>query len=401
MGRARIDWPAIRDQVDLAHVATAVIGEASGRRGERGRRLWWRCPFHEDKNPSFCIEPGKPWWRCFGCGEHGDAANLVMRLNGVEFPEAVRTVAELAGIVAPSGRSANPPPRPATAATASKPAKAASPPPEPSSGLPLADSLALVSEAAGRLWTPEGTPALDYLRGRHLKDETIRAARLGWTPATSIPTRNGDRCYHARGVVIPWFDRDRLALVKIRQPEAREPKYVEVYRDRPRIFPGPEVIQPGCPLVIVEGEFDALLLGQELHDLAAVVTLGSAANRPNPGILGVMLAAAPWFIATDADSAGDKAALGWPARAIRVRPPGPNKDWTEVRQYGVDLRRWWLERMRGVEAPALFTWTELASWRWGPTRDDQPETADVNPDPYTTAEREAIQMEGSDGNMGR
>ena len=102
---------------------------------------------------------------------------------------------------------------------------------------------------------------------------------------SDIPTREGDRCYQARGVVIPWFDGDRLALVKIRQPEGIKPKYIEAYRDRPRIFPDPAVIEPGRPLVIVEGEFDALLLGQELRDLAAVVTLGSASSRPDPAIL--------------------------------------------------------------------------------------------------------------------
>ena len=58
----RIDWPTIRDRVDLAAVATALLGPAPGRRGEKGRRLWWPCPFHEDKNPSFVIDPGKAGW---------------------------------------------------------------------------------------------------------------------------------------------------------------------------------------------------------------------------------------------------------------------------------------------------------------------------------------------------
>ncbi len=133
----RIDWNAIRDRIDLARVVTALLGPAPGRRGEGGRRLWWKCPLHEDHNPSFCVEPGRRWWKCFGCGEEGDAPKLVMKLNGVAFPEAVRVVADLSGIVAPSGGSPRPrlPARP----TASKPEKPASPPPEGPSGLPLAD----------------------------------------------------------------------------------------------------------------------------------------------------------------------------------------------------------------------------------------------------------------------
>src|SRR6516225_9854770 len=97
----RIDWSDIRDRIDLAAIATAILGPAPGRRGERGRRLWWHCPLgtHADPNPSLAIDPGKPWWRCFGCGEHGDAAALVMRMKGWSFPEAVRWLAEQAGIV--------------------------------------------------------------------------------------------------------------------------------------------------------------------------------------------------------------------------------------------------------------------------------------------------------------
>ncbi|HKM55212.1 MAG TPA: toprim domain-containing protein [Isosphaeraceae bacterium] len=227
-------------------------------------------------------------------------------------------------------------------------------------------ALALLTEAATSLWTPEGTETLAYLHGRGLRDETIRAARLGWTPGVMIPTREGDRCYQARGVVIPWLDGDRLALVKIRQPEGREPKYAEAFRDRPRVYPDPAVIEPGRPLVVVEGEFDALLLGQEFRDLAAVVTLGSASSRPDLAARSEMLAAAPWYIATDADEAGDKAADGWPAVARRVRPPVLFKDWTEAAQPGVNLRCWWLHRLGGTEA----LWNGLAGWRWGPARDD-------------------------------
>ncbi len=95
-----------------------------------------------------------------------------------------------------------------------------------------------------------------------------------------------------------------------------------------------------------------------------------------------MLAAALWFIATDADDAGVKAASGWPAVARRARPPGAFKDWTEAAQAGVNLRRWWLERIRGTEAPALFTWDELFSWRWGPAQHEQPEPPEDRPNPH-------------------
>ncbi len=247
-----------------------------------------------------------------------------------------------------------------------------------------------MTEAADRLWKPEGRQALAYLHGRCLKDETTHAARIGWTPGVMVPTRDGDRCYQARGITIPWFDGNRLALVKIRRPEGSKPKYAEAFRDGPRIFPSAIVIEPGRPLVIVEGEFDALLLGQELRRApglpgwAAVVTLGSASSRPDLAARSEMLAAPAWFVATDADEAGEKAASGWPARALRVRPPDPFKDWTEAAQAGIDLRSWWLPRLGGTEA----LWNHLAALRWGPALNDP--TLDDGPDPYALSERLAI-----------
>jgi hypothetical protein len=228
--------------------------------------------------------------------------------------------------------------------------------------------LALVNDAAARLWSPAGAEALAYLTGpRCLFPETIRTARLGWTPGVSVPTRDGDRFYRAVGWVIPWLNVDQLALVKIRQPDGRQPKYVEAFRypDRVSCYPGAQRIDPGRPLIVVEGELDALCLAEALGGLAAVVTLGSASARPTPRILGRMLAAAPWFVATDQDQAGDKAAEGWPKSARRIRPPGAFKDWTEAAAAGMNLRRWWSEVLGGNPSPQLFTWDELSLWRWG------------------------------------
>jgi hypothetical protein len=340
-------WKDDRERIDLAAVATKLMGPAPGRRGERGRKLWWSCPFHEDTNPSLCVEPGKPYWRCYGCDAHGDAANLVMRLEGLTFPEAVRWL---------TGDGLSPTPGKAPSRSAKSPSPKADPEP---SGLPEADALAMVEAAAARLWTDEGAEGLSYLTGpvRCLTPETARAARLGWEP---------------RGVVIPWVNGGRLALVKVRQREGRQPKYLEVFRDPARVlcYPDPGLIRPGRPLIVVEGEFDALCLGQVLGDLAAVATLGSASARPTPSVLGRMLSASPWFVATDGDDAGDKGAAGWPTRARRVRPPGPHKDWSEAAAAGVNLRRWWTDLLAGNPSPGLYTWDDLSTWRWGPALTD-------------------------------
>ena len=94
-------------------------------------------------------------------------------------------------------------------------------------------------------------------------------------------------------------------------------------------------------MIVCEGEFDCLLLRQELADFdLAVVTLGSASARPGQAVQDVMLAAPVWYLALDGDQAGDKNAAAWPARARRVRPPAPFKDWRELHAAGFNLIRY-------------------------------------------------------------
>ena len=327
--RERIDWNEVKDRIDLAAIATALFGPAPKR---SGRRLLWPCPFHQDRDPSLQVDPAERRWKCWPCALGGDAPALVMRVKGVGFPEAVRIVAELAGIAPTSMGSAarRPPPSMAPMPPAASPAKAPGAAPDRSTGLSPADALALVVDAEQRLWTPEGADALAYLHGRGLTDETIRQARLGWADKIRLPKRDGSGTWPLSGLVICWFDSGRLARVKIRRLGMfNGAKYIEAFSDRPMLFPSMASIQPGGSLVIVEGEFDALLLGQALGELAAVVTLGSASTRPEGSARLAMLRCPRWYVAHDADDAGDKAAAEWPDRAIRVKPP-EGKDWTEA-----------------------------------------------------------------------
>ena len=68
---------------------------------KKGANWWGNCPFHGEKTASFSVNPAKGFYKCFGCGKGGSAYNFVMELEGLNFPEAIKRVAEIAGVMLP------------------------------------------------------------------------------------------------------------------------------------------------------------------------------------------------------------------------------------------------------------------------------------------------------------
>ncbi|XXX71858.1 DNA primase [Sorangium sp. So ce134] len=83
----------VKERTDLV----ALIGE-SVRLTRRGLSFTGLCPFHKEKTPSFHVNPNRGFYHCFGCKETGSAIDFVMKLEGRTFAEAVRALAERAGI---------------------------------------------------------------------------------------------------------------------------------------------------------------------------------------------------------------------------------------------------------------------------------------------------------------
>ena len=313
-----------RHSVDLEAVVTRLMGAPSTRVGDRGDRLWWPCPFHDDKNPSFTMDDTGRMWKCYGCGKWGDAAELVMQVYGIGFVEAKNWINGHQGGIAKDIKKA---PSQRRARTA---------------GMSEVNALFIAEGSAKYIWWPDkiNVPILDYLHRRGLTDDTIRANRLGVTGRIGIAFGVWG---NPHGITIPWFEDNRLTLLKLRQFDEGVSKYRELYRSSPTIYPSPALIVPDRPLVVCEGEFDALLLGQELAGLAAVITLGSAASRPNNDILAKTRIASRLFLGHHADDAGDLSAKSWPD-GERVRPPA-GKDWTVAKSRGLKLRQVWARVM--------------------------------------------------------
>lgn len=84
----------IKARVDLVQLVASRLPDLH----KRGRNWWACCPFHSEKTASFCIWPEDGRWKCFGCGESGDIFSFVMRDQNLTFADALKQLAEKAGV---------------------------------------------------------------------------------------------------------------------------------------------------------------------------------------------------------------------------------------------------------------------------------------------------------------
>src|SRR5918997_1651969 len=87
----------LRRQADIVRVVNDYVTLK-----KKGTNWMACCPFHKEKSPSFSVSPSKDIFYCFGCAKGGSVFNFVMEMERVSFPEAVRIVAEKAGVPLPA-----------------------------------------------------------------------------------------------------------------------------------------------------------------------------------------------------------------------------------------------------------------------------------------------------------
>ena len=95
----------LKERIRAAVDIVTVIGERIPLK-KAGRNFVARCPFHQEKTPSFNVNPERQIYHCFGCGAGGDVFSFLMEHDKVSFPEALRTLAAKAGIALPDRQSA-------------------------------------------------------------------------------------------------------------------------------------------------------------------------------------------------------------------------------------------------------------------------------------------------------
>jgi DNA primase len=124
-----------------------------------GSEFQARCPFHEEKTPSFTVSPGKQFYHCFGCGAHGSAIGFMMQYEGLEFVDTIEELAKNAGLEVPR--------------------EAGSKEHKPRTGLyELLEKTSTYFQAQLK----ENQSAIDYLKARGLSGEICRDFGVGYAP---------------------------------------------------------------------------------------------------------------------------------------------------------------------------------------------------------------------------
>jgi DNA primase len=317
----------VRDAIDFVELVNA----RTELRKSGQRRYTGLCPFHDERTPSFGIDPVEKLYHCFGCGEGGDVFKFVMETEGLDFGAALETLADRAGVE--------------LEAEAEDP-KAAKRRDRESRLLALLERTAAYYVRV--LWeSKEAADARAYLLGRGLSEGALRQFRVGYSPSAwdtvlnasrragyaneeifaaglAIRGREG-RIYDVfRGkIMFPLADRrGRVRGFGARaMRDGQGPKYVntregEVFTKGRQLF-GVDIARAAAAkagaVILAEGYTDVIALHQAGF-ANAVASMGTALTAEQASELGNL---APLvLLCLDADAAGQTAA----ARAASVLP---------------------------------------------------------------------------------
>jgi len=321
------DVEELKGRVDLRTLCERRWGMRFSYAG-RGR-LKARCPLHNEKTPSFILYEDGGWF-CFGqCNKGGDVFDLVEAKEHLDFRDALRVVADAAGIELQSFDEGD--------RQAYRERRAAA--------TTLRTAMGILER---QLW---GKPeALGYCHSRGWTDETIKAAHLGYAAGRETLRR----ALAAAGVdlrakvaqaplaipegmlVYPHIERGRVTYLSGRLA-SRERKG---HYNPPTEVAGPRQVYwnwvSGPEVVVVEGQADAITLGQWGIPAVAMAGCGLAAAAER-GALGRLAKATVVTVWPDADGRTDVTGLGsalGPLLRVTAAPPGDAKDANDWLQAG-------------------------------------------------------------------
>ena len=149
----------IRSRNDIVDVVSSYV-----KLQKKGSTYFGLCPFHSEKSPSFSVTPSKQMYYCFGCGAGGNAYTFIMKYENYSFTEAVKVLADRAGIALPEGGYSE----------------------EDKRRADLKNRLLEANKEAAKYYyhilkSERGAQGYEYLRNRGLSDETITGFGLGFS----------------------------------------------------------------------------------------------------------------------------------------------------------------------------------------------------------------------------
>jgi len=323
--------PQFLDEIRARTSLSGVIGKQV--KLTRAGREWKACcPFHKEKTPSFTINDEKGFYHCFGCGAHGDAIRFLTDARGLPFMDAVKELADSAGMDLPV------------------------PDPRAQQKAERASSLYEVMDAAARWFSEqlggvEGGDARSYLQRRGIGDATRQRFGFGFAPDSrsklkaALKQFGPEKLIEAGLVIEPEggkepYDRFRGRLmIPIRDQRGRviafggriigegEPKYLnspetplfDKGRTLYNLDRAGQASRDASRLIVVEGYMDVIALDQA-GIAESVAPLGTAVTE---GQLERLWRLVPCpVLCFDGDAAGQKASLRAALRALPHVGPG-------------------------------------------------------------------------------
>ena len=309
----------VRQRADIVEIIGAHV-----RLKRAGRNFVGLCPFHQEKTPSFSVNAERGFFHCFGCNTGGSVYNFIMKMEGLTFPEAVRSLADRYGIELPEEEYT------------SGPSKSDR------------DAMYLANQTAAEffthvLWkTPDGEEPRKYLESRGITRETANEFRIGFAPARiqsltkALEKRglldagiklglvkkdsDGTRDMFRARVMFPIRDvQGRVVAFGGRVLDDRQPKYLNspespLYSKTRTIYglhEARQAISAKDRAILVEGYVDAIMLAQAGFK-EAVAGCGTALTVEQLRLLGRHTKNV--IACFDGDEAGRKASL----RALEI-----------------------------------------------------------------------------------
>lgn len=162
----------LKNRADLVRIIQPYAADLK----KKGANWMACCPFHQEKTPSFSVNPSKGFYKCFGCGKGGTAFNFLMEMEGLNFPEAVKRVAEISGVMLPE---------PVDDASYERSKKVREEKKQ------VADQIIELNQVALEYWENElkgkskkAKAARAYLEQRGISDDIQKQFRIGYSPDT-------------------------------------------------------------------------------------------------------------------------------------------------------------------------------------------------------------------------